>query len=222
MRQNEFVIDLQQTVEHARPGEGRVFLDRQHGAEAVLLVDRRLGLHGPLAEMQPRRADIVAQPDARQAHAPRHAAGQHGVEELGGLRIGLAIAIGDAERACAVLLKFVGDVADQVFQLGDRFPQFLVLVRAAACSIEQSLDGFACAECAAHAGAHDGEVEFIGEHALLAQLIHVAPVEQIAEGIVEVACQLRFDLSPDDGRPQAKIGSIPRHGSWCSARRSAC
>ena len=56
-------------------------------------------------------------------------------------------------------------------------------------SIEQPREGFGRAERAAHAGAHDREIEFVGEHALVAQRGHVARVQEIAERIGEAPAE---------------------------------
>ena len=117
--QDELMVHLQQPVEHARRREGRILLDGEHGAEAVVSLDRPLRLHGPLGKMQPRGSDIVSDPHARQPHRPRHAAGQNRVEELAGFRIRLAIAMDDAERARAVFLELANDVADDLLELVD-------------------------------------------------------------------------------------------------------
>ena len=212
--EDELVVHLQQPVEHAGPRERRIFLDREHRAEAIVGLGRPLRLQGPLREVQPRGSDIASDSHARQAHRPRQAAGQDRVDEFAGFRIGLAIAMGDSERAGAVLLQLAHDIADDLLELVDALVDPLLEDVAARRPVEQARNSFGRAQRAAHAGAHDREIELVGEHALGAQLGHVALVEQVAERIGERAAERRLDFLADDGRPQRVAARAERadHG----------
>ena len=120
------MIDLKQAIEHAWARERRIFLDRQHRTEAIVNVRRALSQQGSPGEVQPRCSNVAPDPHAWQAHRPRQAAGQYSVEERARLRIGLVIAIRDAQDTRAVFLQFARDIADDLFQFVDAFMHSLL------------------------------------------------------------------------------------------------
>jgi hypothetical protein len=160
------MIDLQQPVEHAGTGEGRVLLDRQHRAEAVVDVGSTLRLQDALGKVQARRPEIAAKPHAGQPHGPRHTAGQYGVQERAGLRIRLAFAIDDAKRSGAVFLQFASDVAGDLLEFIDALAIALFAQLRPRRPVESPRERCRRTQRAAHPRPHDRQIEYIGEHPL--------------------------------------------------------
>ena len=68
--------NAQETVEHPGAGIGRIFADREHGAETRFLLGGAAQLESALAEGDAPRRQIVVERHARQGHGKRHAARQ--------------------------------------------------------------------------------------------------------------------------------------------------